>query len=290
MSNSITSLFSGLVVFSILGFMAHVSQTEVKDVISPGPGLAFIVYPEVVSRIPGSQLWAALFFLMLITLALGSIFGAFETVITALSDQWPALRAFKPQVVLVTSFVMLVLGLPFCCNGGIHMFTLFNASAPSWNRLLFALLEVVLVSWVYGIDRFLENMSEMDMDLPAGIKLYWKISWKYITPFILLVLLGFSWYDFGHVGYAGVAYPFWVQILGYLITGESFHIVGLMKIFLFLGCTLIALPIAGGCEIVKRFPETTEVFSSLTKPTHQWGPNHYQTCDTTEEALSHSLP
>ena len=133
-------------------------------------------------------------------------------------------------------------------------------------------------------------MSEMDMDLPAGIKLYWKISWKYITPFILLVLLGFSWYDFGHVGYAGVAYPFWVQILGYLITGESLHIVGLMKIFLFLGCTLIALPIAGGCEIIKRFPETTEVFSSLTKPTHQWGPNHYQTCDTTEEALSHSLP
>ena len=108
------------------------------------------------------------------------------------------------------------------------MFTLFNASAPSWNCLLFALLEVVLVSWVYGVDRFLENMSEMDMDLPAGIKLYWKISWKYTTPFILLVLLGFSWYDFGHVGYAGVAYPFWVQILGYLITGESLQIVDLM--------------------------------------------------------------
>ena len=25
--------------------------------------------------------------------------------------------------------------------------------APSWNLLLFALLEVLLVSWVYGVDR-----------------------------------------------------------------------------------------------------------------------------------------
>ena len=170
LSNSITSFFSGFVVFSILGFMAHESDKDVKDVVSPGPGLAFIVYPEVVSRIPLSQLWAALFFLMLITLALGSIFGAFETVITALSDQWPALRAFKPQVVLITSLIMLILGLPFCCNGGIHMFTLFNASAPSWNLLLFALLEVVLVSWVYGVDTFLDNLTEMDINLPAPVR------------------------------------------------------------------------------------------------------------------------
>ena len=37
--------------------------------------------------------------------------------------------------------VTFVLGLPFTCPGGFHMFTLFNASAPSWNLLLFALLE-----------------------------------------------------------------------------------------------------------------------------------------------------
>jgi hypothetical protein len=40
------------------------------------------------------------------------------------------------------------------------MFTLFNASAPSWNLLLFALLEVVVVAWLYGAEKFLQNLSE----------------------------------------------------------------------------------------------------------------------------------
>ena len=52
-----------------------------------GPGLAFIVYPEVLTRMTASNLWSALFFAMLISLALGCIFGAFETVVSAVSDQ-----------------------------------------------------------------------------------------------------------------------------------------------------------------------------------------------------------
>ena len=35
---------------------------------STGPGLAFIVYPEAISLMPFSQMWAALFFFMVITL------------------------------------------------------------------------------------------------------------------------------------------------------------------------------------------------------------------------------
>ena len=47
---------------------------------------------QVVTLIPGPVVWALLFFLMLISLALGSIFAAFETILAALSDQWPQLR------------------------------------------------------------------------------------------------------------------------------------------------------------------------------------------------------
>ena len=37
-------------VFSILGYMAQVTNQDVSEIVAPGSGLAFIVYPEVVSR------------------------------------------------------------------------------------------------------------------------------------------------------------------------------------------------------------------------------------------------
>ena len=50
--NSGTSLIGGVVIFSVLGYMAHESGLEIKDVAEAGPGLAFVVYPTAVSLMP----------------------------------------------------------------------------------------------------------------------------------------------------------------------------------------------------------------------------------------------
>lgn len=68
----VTSVFAGLVIFSIIGYMASELQQPVEKVAAEGAGLAFIVYPEVVTKLPVSQLWSVLFFSMLITLGLGT--------------------------------------------------------------------------------------------------------------------------------------------------------------------------------------------------------------------------
>ena len=68
----ITSVFAGLVIFSIIGYMAAELNKDVSEVAAEGAGLAFIVYPEVVTKLPISQLWSVLFFSMLITLGLGT--------------------------------------------------------------------------------------------------------------------------------------------------------------------------------------------------------------------------
>ena len=49
--NTFTSFFSATVIFSILGFMAKEKGVEIGDVVKQGPGLAFLVYPEVSLRL-----------------------------------------------------------------------------------------------------------------------------------------------------------------------------------------------------------------------------------------------
>ena len=51
-----TSVFAGFVVFSILGFMAHKSGEEVQNVVKSGAALAFVAYPEAVSKMGDSPL------------------------------------------------------------------------------------------------------------------------------------------------------------------------------------------------------------------------------------------
>ena len=68
------------------------SNFEFENILSLnclGAGLAFAVYPEAVSRLPIAPLWSILFFVMLLTLGLGTQFTVLETVVTTIVDLWP---------------------------------------------------------------------------------------------------------------------------------------------------------------------------------------------------------
>ncbi|RUS72413.1 hypothetical protein EGW08_019831, partial [Elysia chlorotica] len=89
--NCFTSVFAGLVIFSVLGFMSHTTGKPIEDVVTQGPGLIFIVYPEAVTKMPVSHFWAVMFFLMILTIGMDSQFGMFETMTSAFVDEYPKL-------------------------------------------------------------------------------------------------------------------------------------------------------------------------------------------------------
>lgn len=80
-----------------------------------GFSLAFVAYPEAITQLPVSPIWAILFFLMLFTLGLDSQFTILETVATTLVDAFPKLfRNRRWQITLVIAIIMFLLGLNCC--------------------------------------------------------------------------------------------------------------------------------------------------------------------------------
>ena len=51
-----------------------------------GTGLVFIAFTEAINQFPVAPLWSALFFLMLLTLGIDSMFGMLEGVVTSIID------------------------------------------------------------------------------------------------------------------------------------------------------------------------------------------------------------
>ena len=195
-ANCGTSIFAGFVIFSILGFMAKQAALPVEEVTKGNTGLAFIAYPEAVTQMPVPQLWSFLFFFMLITLGLDSQFATTETITTAVMDQYPHLREHKGKMVTGASVIGFLLGLIMCTNGGVFMLDLINYYSASYGLLVCAITEVILVMWIYGHNRFFDNIAEMGIKLPMVLKWYWMTMWKVVTPLVLVFVLIMSFVEY----------------------------------------------------------------------------------------------
>ena len=55
LSNCLTSVFAGFVIFAYIGNLAAHYHKDIKDVIQAGQGLAYVVYPHAVTTIPGTK-------------------------------------------------------------------------------------------------------------------------------------------------------------------------------------------------------------------------------------------
>lgn len=255
--DTFTSIISGMVIFSVLGAMAHdLGNVDVKDVAQGGPGLAFVAYPEALTRLPVPQLWSVLFFLMLFILGLDSEFAILETFVTSVCDQAPFLRRHKWAFTIVMGIVCFLLGLPMVTRGGQYIFEIVDRFGGSTTLTFIGLVEVISLIYIYGYSKFSDDVYFM---LNRRLGWYWKVTWTVTSPLVLLVIFIFSMVDQGEpVKYGNYEYPPWAIGIGWTIT-------------LFV---MLQIPFWAIVAIYRASGETLwEKVRQASRPSKRWGPS-----------------
>ena len=164
-------------------------------------------------------------------------------------------------VVVLTCFIFFLLGLSFCSPGGFYMFILFDDWSCSWNTILICLLEIVLVSWIYGTDKLFANIDEMGVKLQEATKIYFKICLRYIAPCLLAILLVTSWASSSpskaNLNISGKTYVFdepGVQALAWLL--------GIFSISF--------IPIIGAWKVYQRQSTGQPIDRTIFQPSSKW--------------------
>jgi solute carrier family 6 amino acid transporter-like protein 5/7/9/14 len=226
-------------------------QVPIDQVVQSGPGLTFITYPEAIVLMPLPQMWAILFFIMMLLLGLGSQFAGIQMIATSIIDHWPHLRNKEWKVTGGVCMACFVAGLPMTCNGGVYLFTLMEWHTASWAILLIGMCEVVIFSWIYGLKRTFDNICEMGMKFAKALKYFWTSVWFIITPIGSVGVFIFILTDLGSTEFRGYVFPFWADLIGWM-----FGLSTLLPLVIFAIYLLIV----------------TKDRKTLFEPTENWGP------------------
>ncbi|XP_068004646.1 sodium- and chloride-dependent glycine transporter 2 [Melanerpes formicivorus] len=253
-TNSATSIFAGFVIFSVIGFMANELKVNIEAVADQGPGIAFVVYPEALTRLPLSPFWAIIFFLMLLTLGLDTMFATIETIVTSVSDEFPKyLRTHKALFTLGCCVSFFIMGFPMITQGGMYMLQLVDTYAASYSLVIIAIFELVGVSYIYGLQRFCEDIEMMIGFQPSK---FWRVCWAFVTPTILTFILCFSFYQWEPMTYGAYHYPGWSMVLGWLM----------------LACSVIWIPVMFVIKMHLAPGKFIERLKLVCSPQPDWGP------------------
>ena len=272
--NCSTSIIAGIVIFAVIGNLAHISGKEIEDVVKAGPGLAFVVYPDAVSHMPGAAFFSFLFFFMLLNLGFGSQLALVETVITAVVDRVPSLMKRRGTVTMTCCFIMFVLGLPMVTKSGIHWLNLLDNYSCSHSLFIVSFIEVIALVYIYGGRKLLLQIEAMIGRPPLG-SYWWLFTWAVTAPVAMLIIFFFNLYLYKPMAINGVPIPLWAEAIGWATAMAS----------------VIFIPVFAIKEFVEAKGSFLQRMRSIIRPDELYRPNSSTDLKTINELFErHDLP
>ncbi len=186
-ANSSFELLAGIGVFSALGFMAYTQGVEVKEVVSAGIGLAFVVFPQIINEFPAfREFFGFLFFGSLVLAGLSSLISIVETFIAGIQDKFKVSRS---KAVLFGGGASALISIIFATQGGLFLLDVADYFINSFGVALAGLIQVIAISWFAKELRNLQKHADDLSDIKLGA--WWRISLSVVTP----IVLGYMMFD-----------------------------------------------------------------------------------------------
>ncbi len=181
--NSGYSLFAGVGVFAVLGFMAQSEGKPIAEVVSQSIGLAFVAYPRAISLMPGGNLFGAVFFLCLVVAGLSSAISIMEAFVSALVDKFGFRR--KPLVTLIS--VLGFLGsIVFTTRAGLLWLDIVDHFVTHYGLVVVGILECFVVGWLFRLPQLRAHINRVSR---FSLGPWWDWLIKFFVPLVLIVIL-----------------------------------------------------------------------------------------------------
>ncbi len=183
LSDAATAFIGGFAVFAVLGHYAMAQGVSVGEVMSSGPGLAFVTYPAIINNLPLGPIIGVLFFLMLLTLAIDSAFSLVEGFVAGIMETF---RLRRLHANLLVAILGLIGGLIFTTSVGLFWLDILDTYVTFLGLFAVGFLEALVVGWFMNTDKMRVLINEH-----SYIKLgkWWNYTIKFVVPIVSIILL-----------------------------------------------------------------------------------------------------
>jgi len=177
------SMLAGIMIFSVLGYMAAQKGVPIQEVVKSGVSLAFVTIPQAINFMPGATFIGVLFFLSLLFAGVSSMISICEACIAGILEGFKISR--KAATTLLCGLGFLV-SLVYTTGGGLYVLDIVDHFINTYAVLLGGFIEIVLLSWFFRLETIREHVNRTSDFMVGG---WWTFCLKFFTSFVLGYML-----------------------------------------------------------------------------------------------------